>query len=181
MNNTTLLLIDVQKGLDDPALGKNRNNPEAEANMGLLLSHWRRRNMPVVYVRHCSVEPHSPLRPGLPGHAFKEEVRPLEGDKQFDKSVNSAFVGTRLEEYLKSQNVSSLVIVGLTTEHCVSATTRSASDLGFHVTLVSDATATFERQDHRGVIHSAEVVHDVNLASLKDEFSCIRATAEMLL
>ena len=62
----------------------------------------------------------------------------------------------------------------------MSATTRSASDLGYHITLVSDATATFERQDHKGVIHSAEVVHNVNLASLKDEFCCIRATGEML-
>lgn len=180
MNNATLLLIDVQKGLDDPALGRNRNNPRAEANMALLLSQWRRHNMPVVHVRHCSVEPHSPLRLGLPGHAFKDEVRPLAEEKQFDKSVNSAFVGTGLEEYLRGQDVSSLVIVGLTTDHCVSATTRSASDFGFHATLVSDATATFERQDHEGVIHSAEVVHNVNLASLNGEFCCVRATEEML-
>ena len=180
MNNTTLMIIDVQRGLDDPALGRNRNNPQAEANMALLLSEWRSRNMPVIHVRHCSLEPHSPLRPGLPGHAFKEEVRPLAGEKQFDKSVNSAFVGTGLEEHLRGRDLSSLVVAGLTTDHCVSATIRNASDLGFDVTLVSDATATFERQDHEGVIHPAEVVHNVNLASLKGEFCRIRSVRELL-
>ena len=180
MNNTALLIIDVQKGLDDPALGRNRNNPQAEANMALLLSEWRRRNMPVIHVRHNSVDPASPLRPGLPGHAFKEEVQPLEGEKQFDKSVNSAFVGTGLEAYLRSQNISSLVVVGLTTDHCVSASIRNASDLDFQVTLVSDATATFERQDHEGKVHSAKAVHSVHLAIRKGEFCSIRSTEEML-
>ncbi len=180
MNNTALLIIDAQKGLDNPALGRNRNNPQAEANMALLLSEWRRRNRPVIHVRHCSVEPHSPLRPGLPGHAFKEEVLPLAGEKQFDKSGNSAFVGTALAGYLRGREISSLVVVGLTTDHCVSATTRNAADLGFEITLVSDATATYERQDHEGVIHPAEVVHKVNLASLKGEFCGIRCTDELL-
>lgn len=179
-NNAALLLIDVQKGLDDPALGRNRNNPQAEANMARLLARWRRDNGPVVHVRHASVEPHSPLRPGLPGHDFKEEVRPLAVEKQFVKSVNSAFIGTGLEDHLRGLEISSLVVVGLTTDHCVSATTRSAADLGFDVILVSDATATFERQDHEGVIHPAAVVHNVNLASLKGEFCRVRSTEELL-
>ena len=180
MNNAALLIIDVQKGLDDPALGRNRNNPQAEANMALLLSEWRRRNRPVIHIRLCSIEAHSPLRPGLPGHAFKDEVQPLAGERQFDKSVNSAFVGTGLAVHLQGREISSLVVVGLTTDHCVSATTRNAADLGFDVTLVADATATFERQDHEGVIHPAEVVHKVNLASLKGEFCRIRSTEELL-
>ena len=180
MNNTALLIIDVQKGLDDPALGRNRNNPQAEANMALLLSQWRKRNRPVIHIRHCSVEPHSPLRPGLPGYDFKEEVRPQAGEKRFDKSVNSAFVGTALADHLRGREISSLVVVGLTTDHCVSATTRNAADLGFEVTLVSDATATFERQDHEGITHPADVVHKVNLASLKGEFCGIRSTEELL-
>ena len=112
--------------------------------------------------------------------SLKEEVRPLAGERQFDKSVNSAFVGTGLAVHLQGREISSLVVVGLTTDHCVSATTRNAADLGFDVTLVADATATFERQDHEGVIHPAEVVHKVNLASLKGEFCRIRSTEELL-
>ena len=180
LNDSALLIIDVQRGLDDPALGRNRNNPQAEANMARLLAEWRRRERPVIHVRHSSVDPHSPLRPGLPGHAFKEEVRPLEREEQFDKTVNSAFVGTGLADHLRSREISSLVVVGLTTDHCVSATTRNAADLGFDVTLVADATATFERQDHEGAIHPAEAVHKVNLASLKGEFCRVRCTEELL-
>lgn len=179
MSKTALLIIDVQKGLDDPSLGK-RNNPQAESNMALLLSQWRKRRLPVVHIRHCSVEPGSPLRPGLPGNAFKEEVQPLPGEKQFDKSVNSAFIGTGLDEYLRDQGISSLVIVGLTTEHCVSASTRMASDLGFDATLVADATAAFEHQGHDGVLYSANDVHNINLASLNGEFCSIRSTEEVL-
>lgn len=179
VNKTALLIIDVQKGLDDPALGNNRNNPHAESNMALLLSEWRQREQPVVHVRHCSTEPGSPLRPGLPGHAFKEEVRPLPAEKQFDKTVNSAFVGTGLERWLRDAGIRSLVVVGLTTDHCVSATTRTASDLGFQVTLVSDATATFERRGNDGRVYPAELVHTVNLASLRGEFCVIRPTKEV--
>jgi nicotinamidase-related amidase len=179
MRKTALLIIDVQKGLDDPSLGK-RNNPEAESNIALLLSAWRKHELPIIHIRHCSVEPNSSLRPELPGNAFKEEAQPLPGEKQFSKSVNSAFIGTGLEKYLQAHDISSLVIVGLTTDHCVSASTRVASDLGFHVTLISDATAAFEREGYDGVLYSADDIHNVNLVSLDGEFCTVRSTEEVL-
>jgi nicotinamidase-related amidase len=58
---------------------------------------------PIIHVRHCSTEPNSPLRPERPGNAFKDEVQPLPGEKQFSKTVNSAFIGTGLEAYLHEQ------------------------------------------------------------------------------
>jgi nicotinamidase-related amidase len=179
MRKTTLLVIDVQKGLDDPSLGK-RNNPDAEANIALLLSEWRKHELPVIHIRHCSVEPNSPLRPELPGNEFKEEAQPLPGEKQFSKSVNSAFIGTGLEKYLQEHDISSLVIVGLTTDHCVSASTRMAADLGFDVTLISDATAAHEREGYDGVLYSADDIHKINLVSLDGEFCTVRSTKEIL-
>ena len=143
MHAAALLVIDVQQGLDDPALGQ-RNNPDAEANMALLLQAWRRHGWPVIHVHHDSVEPDSPLRPGLPGNAVKPEVQPLPGETCFRKTVNSAFIGTGLEQYLREQGIASLVIVGLTTDHCVSASASMASDLGYGVTVVADATAAHE-------------------------------------
>lgn len=179
MKNTALLLIDVQKGLDDPSLGE-RNNSDAESNIALLLSAWRKRALPVIHIKHNSTEPGSPLRPELPGNQVKEEARPLPGEKQFSKTANSAFIGTSLEEYLRRQNISSLVIVGLTTDHCVSATTRMASDLGFSVIVVSDATAAHERLGFDGRHYTAEAIHNINLVSLDGEFCVVRSTAHLL-
>ena len=114
MSKTALLVIDVQKGLDDPSLGR-RNNPDAEANMARLIAAWREGQRPLIHIKHNSTEPNSPLRPKLPGNAFKDEARPLPGEKQFSKTVNSAFIGTGLTEYLHEQGIDSLVVVGLTT------------------------------------------------------------------
>ena len=179
MKKVALLVIDVQKGFDDPSWGK-RNNPDTESNIALLLSEWRKNALPIVHIQHCSVEPNSPLRPNLSGHAFKEEALPLSGEKQFSKTVNSAFIGTKLEEYLQDHDITSLVVVGLTTDHCVSTTTRMAGNLGFDVTLVSDATATFDRKGHDGTQYSADVIHNIHLASLNGEFCVVRSTEAVL-
>ena len=179
MTNTALLIIDVQEGVDDPAHGQ-RNNPHAETNMALLLAEWRKHKRPIVHIQHNSVRPDSPLRPGQPGHAIKEAVLPLPDETLFTKTVNSAFVGTGLEQHLHEQNITDLVVVGLTTDHCVSASTRSASDLGFNVTLVADATATHERVGYDGTHHSADDMHNINLASLNGEFCAVRSTADVL-
>jgi len=179
MNDTALMIIDVQKGLDNPLLG-DRNNPQAESNIARLLADWRDRKYPVIHIQHNSVEPGSLLRPDSPGNAIKEEAMPLVGEKLICKTVNSAFIGTELEDYLHSQGIESLVVAGLTTDHCVSTTVRMASNLGFEVTLVSDATATFERNGCNGENYSAEDIHNINLACLNGEFCIVRSTGDVL-
>ncbi len=179
LKKSALLVIDVQKGFDDPCWGK-RNNPDAESNIAMLLSKWRKKESPIVHIQHCSVEPNSPLRPDLPGNEFKDEALPLTGEKIFTKTVNSAFIGTELGDYLRSHGINSLVIVGLTTDHCVSTSTRMAGNLGFKVTLVSDATATFDRLGPDGIEYSADDIHKIHLASLNEEFCVVRSTAEVL-
>lgn len=74
---------------------------------------------------------------------------PLSGEAVFEKTVNSAFISTQLEDYLRSGKISQLVIAGLTLPHCVS-TTRIGANLGFEVILLSDATATFALPDLSG-------------------------------
>lgn len=179
MKNVALVIIDVQTGFDDPSWG-SRNNPDAEARIELLLSEWRKNSQPVIHVQHCSLEPTSPLRPDQPGNEFKDEARPIAGEKQLTKTVNSAFIGTDLEEYLRSCAIESLVIVGLTTDHCISTTTRMAGNLGFKVSLVSDATATFDRRGADGTQYSASDIHNVHLASLNGEFCVVRTTEQVM-
>jgi nicotinamidase-related amidase len=176
---TALLVIDVQQGLDDPLWGE-RNNPGAEQNIARLLAFWRRTHRPVIHVQHMSGRSDSPLRPGLPGNAIKPEAAPAPGEPIFRKTVNSAFIGTALEAHLRAEGIDTLILVGLTTDHCVSTTTRMAANLGFSAIVVSDGTATFERTGPDGDHHSAEEMHQLALASLHQEFATVRRTGEVL-
>jgi len=169
----------MQQGFDDPTWGR-RNNPNAEANVSKLISFWRRQKGPVIHVQHCSLEPGSPLGAEHSGCQFKPEAAPIEGEPTFKKTVNSAFIGTKLESYLRDSGFENIVIVGLTTDHCVSTSTRMAGNLGFNVTLVSDATATFDRIGHDGTGYSADEIHGIHLASLNDEFCTVSSTEEVL-
>jgi nicotinamidase-related amidase len=173
-NPAALLIIDVQQGLDAPHLGV-RNNPTAEQQMRALLAAWRELAWPVVHVQHMSTRPESTLRPELPGNAIKPEVEPLPGEPLFRKTVNSAFIGTSLEAHLRGAGIDHLVVIGLTTDHCISSTVRTAANLGFEVTVVEDATATFERTGPDGTHHSAQAMHDSALASLHGEFARVLA------
>ena len=176
---TALLVIDVQQGLDDPRYGA-RNNPDAERHIARLLAAWRATDRPVIHVQHLSLNAGSALRADSPGRAFKVEALPVTGEPVFRKHVNSAFIGTGLEEHLRSHGIEALVIAGLTTDHCVSSTVRMAANLGFDVTVVGDGTATFERRGPDGEHHSADVMHRVALASLHGEFATVRSAADVL-
>ena len=177
--DAVLLIIDVQQGFDDPLWGK-RNNPTAEQKIAHLLAAWRQSNRPVFHVQHLSLSPNSPLHPSRPGVAIKKEVEPQTGELLFQKQVNSAFIGTDLEQQLRERGYGTLVITGLTTPHCVSTTTRMAGNLGFRTFIVSDATAAFDLRDHQGRHYPAEEIHNVTLAALHGEFATVVSTAELL-
>ena len=134
----------------------------------------------MVHVQHLSTSPDSPLRPDAPGCAIKPEAAPRDGEPLFQKRVNGAFIGTGLESYLHEHGIASLVVVGLTTDHCVSSTARLAGDLGFDTYVVDDATAAFEREGHDGRRFSAEEVHAVSLVNLHGEFATIVSTEQVL-
>lgn len=177
--STALILIDVQKGFDSSYWGV-RNNPDAEKNMQRLLLYWREKKMPIVHVKHVSTQPESPLRPSQDGNDFKPEVEPLQGEHIEEKNVNSAFIGTGLEKYLRQNNIDKVVLVGLTTDHCVSTTTRMAANLGFDTYVISDATATFNRTALDGKNLDADSVHEYALASLNGEFATVVDTSAVL-
>ena len=131
-------------------------------------------------MQHSSKNPQSTLYPNQAGWDFKDEVIPKMNEPIFHKSVNSAFIGTNLEDYLHEKSITSLVIVGLTTDHCVSTTTRMAANLGFKVFLVENATATFGKTGINGEAYKAQVIHSVNLASLHGEFCQVVKTEDVL-
>ncbi|WP_190810101.1 cysteine hydrolase family protein [Flagellimonas sp. S3867] len=176
-----LVLIDIQLGLQETHFyGSERNNPNAEINAGKILSSCRNRNLSVFHVQHNSSNPQSPLFPAKKGNGFHPVVTPINGEPIIQKSVNSAFIGTDLEQQLKNQNITDIIIAGLTTEHCVSTSVRMAANLGFNVTLVSDATAAFDKVGVDGQKLSAHLIHNAALANLKDEFAAIKNTKTIL-
>ena len=174
-----LLVLDVQEGFDAPTWGR-RNNPEMEERVSELLDAWRSTNRPVIHVKHMSTEPDSPLRPELPGNEFKREAAPGPGERVIEKRVHSSFIGTTLEAELRAAGHETLVIVGLTTNHCVSTTARMAANLGFRTWVVSDATATFDRLGSDGIRYPAELVHAMALSDLHREFATIVDTESVL-
>jgi nicotinamidase-related amidase len=176
-----LILVDIQKGFDNIEYwGGQRNNPDAEINAGKLLKHWRDNKLPLFHIQHCSSNPASMLHDTKEGNEFKEIAAPIDDEPVIKKNVNSAFIGTNLKEQLDNAKISTLVIVGLTTDHCISTTTRMAGNFGYNTFLVSDATATFNKKGIGGQNFSAELIHETALASLTEEFATIVTTDFLL-
>ncbi|TGO28297.1 hypothetical protein BPAE_0029g00250 [Botrytis paeoniae] len=208
---TALILIDVQNGFLHPtAFGDlaTRSTPKCEENIATLLKRARDYNeislgastsSPVLicHVHHHSINPASMLHPikqievggkSVPAVHPLKFATPRYNERIWTKNVNSAFIGTGLENFLKENGVRQLVICGLTTDHCVSTSTRMASNLRIvdimengklvdegDIVLVGDACATFAK----GGIDS-ETIHQVNLASLDEEFAQVRETIDVV-
>ncbi len=180
-HTTALLLIDFQNGFEQADyFGGNRNNPEAETNARRLLDLFREKGWPVIHTRHDSVFPESPLRPGQPGNDINDLLQPKEGELVVSKNVNSAFIGTDLKEWLDKNGIRQLIMGGLITNHCVSTTARMAGNYGYEVIVVADATATFDRKGLQGELFNSELVHQVSLASLQDEFAEVLTTGQVI-
>lgn len=134
----------------------------------------------MVVVQHLSTEPDSPLHPDRPGSALKPDVEPRDGELLVQKRVNSAFIGTTLDAYLKEEGIGGLVLAGYTTNHCVSTTARMAENLGFETVVVEDATAAFAAEGPSGRTYDADEVHAVSLANLHGEFATVMSTDAVL-
>jgi nicotinamidase-related amidase len=177
--SAALIVLDVQQAFRDPRWGE-RNNPEAESNIARLLAAWRTSGRPIRHIVHDSLEPNSLLRAGSPGNAIQALAAPLASEPVHRKHVNSAFIGTNLEKDLRQNGIDTLVIVGLTTNHCVSTTARMAGNLGFPTYVVSDATAAFARPALDGTLRPADAVHSAALSDIHEEFATVVDTAEIL-
>ena len=184
-----LILIDIQQAFGDPyAEGSHpywgrRNNPDAEANAARLLECWRSSAAPIFHVRHLSTSAGSPLVGD--GAAIKAEVAPQGDEPVYEKTVNSAFIGTELEHDLTHSSIGDVVICGLTTPHCISTSVRMAANLGFGVRLAHDACAAFTQNENvdwaPGVTTSdPKAIHDAAISVLHGEFCRAMSTDAIL-
>lgn len=168
---TALLMIDVQNDYFPGGRMELHNSVEAAECITALLEFFRGDSLPVIHIQHLSVRPGATFfLPGTPGAEFYSATAPVPGERIMVKNFPNSFRGTGLDEYLKSQDISRLVVAGMMTHLCVDTTVRAAFDLGYEVLLCGDCCATRDLSiDGRHV--SAVYVQGAFLASLNGLFS----------
>lgn len=181
-----LIVIDMQAGFDDLAFWGKTANPQCEANVAALIAHWHAASEPIVVVRHDSLSPQSPLHPGSPGNELIEPVRNADAAVLITKQVNSAFYGApNLQEWLDERGIRELVVCGIQTNMCVETTARMGGNFGYDVTVVLDATRTFDLAAEipgEGLVTrtAAELMHTTALVLQAGGFARIARTADLV-
>ncbi|MGY3057260.1 nicotinamidase-related amidase [Streptomyces sp. TE3672] len=185
--NAALIVVDVQEGFEDEAYWGPRNNLEADRNIAGLIDAWQSSGRPVVFVRHDSPKPDSPLRVGQPGNGFKGYVEERRGKGDgpgllLTKSVNSAFYGTPdLKEWLDRSGIRQLVVAGIQTNMCVETTARMGGNLGYEVFVPLDATHTFDLAGPWGWTLGADELARATAVSLHGGgFAKVVSSAELI-
>jgi nicotinamidase-related amidase len=180
--NTSLLVIDAQASFQHRPYSTDRDMPAYLAAQNALIQGAQAAGMPIVRIFHVD----GPADASNPFAIASGHIRPIEGliDFQatatFQKSRHSALVGTGLDVWLTQQGIQRLIISGIRTEQCCETTTRHASDLGWTVDYVIDATLTFEMQQPDGETLSA---HDIKMRTatvLQDRFARICSVEQTL-
>ena len=142
-DKAALLLIDIQNDYFPGGKMELAGAEAAASQAAKLLQCWRDRQLPVVHVAHESARPGAGFfLPGTAGQKIHPLVWPRPEEPVITKNFPNSFLNTPLLEVLRAQEVHRLVIAGMMTHMCVDATVRAAKDLGFHCTLIHDATAT---------------------------------------
>lgn len=172
--STALLLIDVQRGVDDTAYYGGStgrvNNPDAKDKIRRILNAWRATGGKVAFTRHDSIEEGSPLKLSLETGLQLEGLEIEVGDIAVSKSVNSGFIGTSLELDLRRNRISRLVVAGFFTNVCVETTVRMAGNMGFDTYLIHDACSTMNSIGIDGTDYDPDLVHNMSVAGLHGEF-----------
>jgi len=176
---TVLLPVDMQQAFDG-ATWPRRWNGAVDRNGQTILDAWRSRGLPIIHVKHDSIEPGSTLRPSQPGNAFRPGFAPRDGEPVVSKSVNSAFIGTDLDLRLKRLGIRKVVVFGITTDMCVSTTVRTGANLGYEMILVEDACDCFDLPDGQGGTIPARASHQIHVATLGFEFAKVMTTEEVV-
>ncbi|GLH37492.1 cysteine hydrolase family protein [Pseudomonas moraviensis] len=178
-SNAALIIIDQQKGILHPRLGR-RNNPQAEERMLELLALWRLRGRPVIHVQHLSRSPDSVFWPEQSGVEFQPRFAPQNGEWLIQKQVPDAFCASGLEAQLREAGIGQLIIVGVATNNSVEATARTAGNLGFDTFVAEDACFTFDKADYFSTLRTAEEVHGMSLGNLHGEYATVVGSSQIL-
>lgn len=137
-----LIVIDVQESFRALPLWETISNPKIALQVDRLVRLARQAGDLVVWVLHCEPGSGDVFDPALGQVRLMEELEPQDQEPLIHKTSHNAFTTTNLQQLLTARGIRELTVCGIRTEQCVETTTRVASDLGYLVTLVIDATAT---------------------------------------
>jgi len=166
MENTALILIDIQNDYFPGGALVLDGAEHAAKQAAKILNVFREKQQPVVHILHEALKPEIGfMLPGSVGQEIHNSVEPRENESSMTKHYPNAFWKTELETYLSELGIKNLVIVGMMTHMCVSATTRAAMEREFHITVIQDACATGSLELNGEDIPS-ETVHKTALAEL---------------
>jgi nicotinamidase-related amidase len=161
---STLVVVNAQKALLTSIA--QRSNLNAEKNIQALLSYCRARNGKIIHVQHVSENPHSDFFIESPLAQFITEISPRKNELVIQKKHASSFSNTQLENVLKDQVNSTLVLAGFTANDCIEATARDSFERGFNTYVVADGTAMFDFVAHDRKLYRAEKIHELVLANI---------------
>jgi nicotinamidase-related amidase len=150
MNAKALLVIDVQKDV----VANAPNTPAVVANINSLISNARISGVPVIWVQHSD----DYLEKGSTGWEIVDELKPLPSEVRIYKTHSSSFEETDLQAQLDSLGSKKLIITGAQTNYCINATSNAGVELGYQVTLVSDAHTTEDSDTEK----ASELIADKN-------------------
>jgi nicotinamidase-related amidase len=181
-----LLVIDVQESFRQRPYFSAEELPAFIRNVQSLIDRSREQGIAVVQVLHR--EPgEDRANPFTAASGFVRTMPELalRPDAVFHKQVHSAMfatdaAGATLEAWLRARGIEELLVTGIRTEQCCETTTRHASDLGFAVRYVTDATLTFPMRTRSGREVSAAEIRERTELVLEGRFARIVSSAEAL-
>ena len=136
-----LLVVDTQKGCFNENLYLFET---IKKNIKQLISLARENNVEVVYVQHDD-GPGTDLDKSADNYEIYEEFAPRDGEKRFEKNVNSAFHPmTGLTEYLQSKGEKDIIAIGVSTDYCMDATVKSGFEKGFNIIIPEYTNSTYD-------------------------------------
>lgn len=153
-----LVVVDFQNAV----IAQSHARDAVAGAVALAVARARAANVPVVWVRHSDEE----LPAGSPGWQIVPELEVLPGEPIVEKSFNSSFEDTDLEQVLAGLGATEIVLCGAATNWCVRATAYAALDRGYDLTLIGDAHTTESMADENQTIEAADIIEELNVAMM---------------
>lgn len=160
--NSALIVIDVQESFRQRPNWAATSRPDIVERVNRLIAAQRAKGEPVVWILHSDPGSGGVFDPERGFNRPIEGLQPLPGEPVLTKTSHNAFTTTGLQQLLTQLGVRTLLISGIRTEQCCETTARVASDLGYDVVFVTDATAThpIEHRDAPTGRSLAEILAD---------------------